>query len=140
MSEITRQIAKMIDGRQYRNEVTKEIIELAKNNNIVIVFGASDDLMEFRGAIHDEVDCFEGGTAYITTDNELLESACLAVCNKCKYLKQALEGCKQIEALWCETLSNCSWTYKTTIPHETFCIWEDNEQCCIGIVFSLDDI
>lgn len=101
MSEITRQIAKMIDGRQYRNEVTKEIIELAKNNNIVIVFRASDDLVEFRGAIYGEV-----------------------------------EG----EALWCKTFSNCSCTYKTTIPHETFCIWEDNEQYCIGIVFSLDEL
>lgn len=140
MSEITKQIAKMIDGSQYGSEVTKEIVELAKSNNVVIVFGGSDDLMEFRGSIDDEIRCFEGGTAYITADKELLDEDCLADCSKCKYLAKILESCTQIKALWCETLSNCSWTYKTTIPHETFSIWEDDEQYCIGIVFSLNDI
>lgn len=134
-----KEIAKMMDGRQYRNELVTEAVELAKKNNIVIVFGASDDLMEFRGAIDSEVDCFEGGSAFITPEGELLDMDCLADCNDCKYFEKVKDKSIEIKALWCETLSNCCWTYETKIPHETFMIWEDDEQYCRGIVFSLDD-
>lgn len=56
------EFAKMLDGRTYGNEITKEEQKLAKDLGFVVVFGASDDLMEFRGAIADEFGCYDGGT------------------------------------------------------------------------------
>jgi len=57
-----KEFANLIDGRQYDYRMfTKEELQLAKDNRIVIVTGASDDLVELEGAITDEGDCWEGG-------------------------------------------------------------------------------
>lgn len=137
---LAKKIAEMMNGRQCGDEIVNGTIELAKENNLVIVFGASDDLIEFRGAIDDEADCYEGGSAYITKDGELLDVDYLSDCDHCKYLKKIKESSIEIKALWCETNTNCCWTYEISIPHEKFMIWEDDEQYCQGIIFSLEDI
>lgn len=47
-----KEFANLIDGRQYDYRMfTKEELQLAKDNRIVIVTGASDDLVELEGAI-----------------------------------------------------------------------------------------
>ena len=61
-----KEFANLIDGRQYDYRMfTKEELQLAKDNRIVIVTGASDDLVELEGAITDEGDCWEGGKIYV---------------------------------------------------------------------------
>ena len=50
---------------QYRNEVSSMVADIAKENGLVVVFGASDDLCEIRGAEDDEIDCFDGCEATI---------------------------------------------------------------------------
>lgn len=126
-------ISQNLNGRQYRKENIKEFIDLAKENNLVIVFGASDDLMEFRGAIYDEFDCYGGGTAYLTKIGVMQECEC-----DCIYYQNAKKNAVSIEAIAgeCEYF----WTYKTDLPHETFEIFEDDEKYCKGIVFSIDDL
>ena len=44
------EMAGRLDGCEYRAEVTAELRDLARENGLVIVYGASDDLIEFRGA------------------------------------------------------------------------------------------
>ena len=107
------ELATMLDGRQYRDETTPEIEQFAKENNLLIVFGASDDLCEFRGAIEDEFGCYDGGT---------IEYKDLP---------------KPTEAIWGSPEFNCSWIYKTDMPHTEFKIYEDEELYCIGIVIDL---
>jgi len=116
------QLAAMLDGKEYGNEATNQVSEIAKANNLVIVFGASDDLIEFQGAIYDEIDCYNGGTAYVNQQG---------LCTEGK--------CEKIEALWCKE-DTYSFTYKTDIPHATFDIVEDGDKYCRGIVFSLNDL
>ena len=54
--------AAMLDGRENGYpQFSDEELKIAKENNIVIVTGASDDLVELEGAIYDEGDCYEGG-------------------------------------------------------------------------------
>ena len=128
-----KEFADKLTGRTYRcPQFTKEEIELAKELGIVIVYGASDDLMIFAGAIDDDVDCFDGGIAYLdkfglTENKDLNERENLLV--------------KSVKALWCEEKDEkdrlISWTYQTDIPHETFEIKEDNDIYCRGIVFSI---
>ena len=48
---------------EYRYELTKEQEKEAKELGLVVVFGASDDLMEFRGALDEEFGCPDGGRA-----------------------------------------------------------------------------
>ena len=128
--------AALLNGREYRNEVTKEEATQAKADGVVIVYGASDDLMEFEGAISEEVSCYEGGDAFLTKDG-LLAPDCYCECCINRF-KKAASKCAKIEALW--DTEGYSWVYKTDIPHETFDILEDGEKYCRGIVFRLDEV
>ena len=122
-------LASMLDNNEYGHEMTEEDIKWAKEHNLVVVFGASDDLMEFRGAIDDETGCFEGDTVLFTKKGVEIVNG--------EYI-----GKNIIEACWCEIVNgeHFSWSYKTDIPHSTFVIWEDYEPYCLGIVFSVDDL
>ena len=123
-----KEFAKSNSGKEYGYpQFAKEEIETAKENGFVIVYGASDDLMELEGAIYDEVGCYDGGVVRIN--------------------ENGVSGCKDdkyIEALWCknvdDTKSDIAWQYNTDIPHEPFMIYEDGEPYCRGIVFSIDDL
>lgn len=125
------ELANLLNGRGYNNETTQEIENEAVKNDLVIVFGISDDLMELRGAIHEEA----GFEIYITSEG-LLQNECDN--DDCAYFKKEKELAKKIEALW--NVEGYSWTYKTKIPHATFDILEDGKKYCRGIVFSLNDI
>ncbi len=107
------ELATMLDGRQYLAETTPQIEQLARDNNLLIVYGGSDDLCEFRGAIDDEIDCYDGGTI---TNEKLL---------------------KLIEAIWCPKDVECFWAYKTDLPYSEFRIFEDDGVYCVGIVVDL---
>lgn len=127
-------IADRLNGRQYRKEITRdEEVEL-NALGIVIVYGASDDLMEFGGAIHDEVDCNNGGTAFLTVEG-LLENDCGD--SECPYFEKIKLAAIPIEAIWDK--EGYSWIYHTDIPHVPFDIMEDDEKYCRGIAFYLAD-
>lgn len=128
-----KELALNLNGCEYRNEITDELAGRAKTNEFVIVFGASDDLMEFRGAIDDEIGCYDGGSAYIIREG-LLENKCED--GDCPNFETKKEKAKEIKAIW-QDEDSPAWTYKTDIPHETFEILEDGEVYCRGIVFSL---
>lgn len=132
-----KQIAALLDGRQYTDEITPDIMNGIEGTGIVIVFGASDDLMEFRGAINDGLGCYDGGKAYLDGDG-LIESKCDEG-NDCPYFKDKLKSAIIIEAVW-DGEEPYSWTYRTDIPHSTFNIHEDDELYCRGIIFHLDDV
>lgn len=128
-----KEFLQMINEKQYGYpQFTKEELRIAKDNGFVIVCGASDDLMEFYGAITDEGDCFDGGAVWLNKDRVVDAPA--------------TTGDRCIEALWCDGEAKdkngeiITWTYKTDIPHETFMVYEDNEPYCRGIVFSINDL
>ncbi len=129
------ELAQMLNGNQYGNECPNQEDKLAKENNLVIVFGYSDDNMEFEGAIDDEVGCYDGGFAYVTKDG-LLQNECDY--EDYSYFKKEQEKAQKIEAIW--DTGGYSWIYKTNIPHAVFEILEDEDKYCLGIVFSLDDL
>lgn len=132
------EFAQMLNGRDYGDMITHEEARQARELGFVVVYGESDDLIEFRGAIHDEADCYDGGEIYLDK-NGLFEGCdhdrhCL-----CKYIKAARDKCKVIEAIWCGD-DGWAWQYKTDIPHASFKIFEDGEKYCEGIVFDIKDL
>lgn len=119
-----KEFAKKINGReQGYPQFSEKEIRTAKRNGFVIVYGNSDDLIEFDGAIQDEYSCFGGGKISFGLDNENV-----------------------IEALWCnesaldEKGNVIFWSYKTEILHETFMIYKYGESYCRGIVFCISDV
>lgn len=117
--------AKKLDGSQYREEGSRELFAAMKAAGLVAVFGASDDLVEFRGAIDDELGAYGGTTVYLAADGSLI--------NDCVGRPKG----KAIEAKWDD--GGYSWRYETAIPCERFVVREDDDLYCEGIVFALAD-
>lgn len=109
------EFAARLDGRQYGNEITEDEAILARDLDFLVVFGASDDLAELRGAINGEYVCFGGGV-----------------------LKRGEGRLLPIKAVWCPDDRDCSWVYVTELPHAEFKIMEEGEVYCYGIVCALN--
>ena len=58
-----KELAEKLNGRAYGDSFN-DVKQEAKESGLVIVYGASDDLMEFDGALYDEGGCFDGGRVY----------------------------------------------------------------------------
>jgi len=143
----SKELAELLNGRQYRKETTPEIIKLAKDNGLVIVYGYSDDNTEFEGAISEEIPCWEGAKIYFNKEGSNFTDV-----NGMAFLtyhkdKDEPES-NAIEAVWYDngkvthegTGLYYSWTFKTEIPHETFDIFDEGDPYCRGIVFSITDL
>jgi hypothetical protein len=133
-------LAAQLQGLSYRAEPSKVLLSTAYAAGLVIVYGASDDIIEFRGAWCEEYGAGNGETFLLTPDGVFDNDACI---DACIYYREAQdkairEGSK-LTALWCEE-EPYSWTYKTTLPHATFEIYEDDKPYAKGIVFALADI
>lgn len=129
------ELANVLHKREYGKETTRVDELSAKESGLVIVFGASDDLMEFRGAVNDEIGAWEGATAYFTKAG-LLENECDN--DKCPHFEILMKMAATIDAKW--DSEGYSWIYETAIPHSTFDILEDGRKYCRGIVFALADV
>jgi hypothetical protein len=136
-----KELAEKLTGIEYPCGIPTELTKAAKASGLVIVYGGSDDLMEFEGAINDELGAY-GGTTVKVYDGGLLPDFEQIADNKDKDLLREYflheNDSKEIEALWCKE-GEYSWTYKTDIPHSTFEIVEDGDPYCRGIVFALKD-
>ena len=133
----TAEAAAALNGNEYRNEGSRELFAQMKQDGLVAVFGASDDLMELRGAIDDESGAYDGGEVYVTRKG-LLANRCDD--EDCPYHADERKHAVIIHGFWCEEGSGADWTYQTTIPHKTFEIMEDGAVYCRGIVFALADV
>lgn len=132
------EIAKRLNGRDeysVMDGISKEELE---EKNIVVVFGYSDDGINFHGAIEEQMSCYGGGTFYITKEG-LLSNKCDDV--YCPYFREQKENTKtKIEAVWGS--DGYCWIYNTNIPHFTFDVMEENEddKFCRGIIFWLHNL
>lgn len=123
------ELAKRINGREYRNEVTPLDVKQARESGLVIVYGASDDLMEFEGAISEEF----GTEAFF--DNEGNQ---LGRCDdECIHSKRAFEKANKVKANYNK---DGVWNYVTDIPHAIFQVFEEKNLYCNGIVFDIKDL
>lgn len=150
------EFAKRLDGREYRSEMTESEKKIAKENNLVVVTGASDGLMQFDGAIYDETGSWDGGKCVVvpvggkfsetSEDDEEVIITRQPLMRPVVYEVNDDTDVKDnvIEAIWCPEDEKgditASWAYKTEIPHAVFKIVEDDEVYCFGIVFSMDDV
>jgi hypothetical protein len=132
-------LAAAINGCEYGEELSRFDGREAKAAGLVVVYGASDDLMELEGAISDELDCYDGGRALIDAQGLLRRSSIddrddEAIAD---YVARK-PAARTIHAVWGK--GDTSWSYETDIPHATFDVLEDGEVYCRGIVFALADL
>ena len=138
MSKYSKEVlAGMLNGRQRGEEITESESEAAKESGLIVVFGYSDDNAELRGAIDDEVGCFDGGEIYITKNGVLNTDCACGMYHDCDFARMAFSQAKKISAIWGEDVP---WSYETDIPHATFDIFDGEDLFCRGIVFSIEDL
>lgn len=129
---IPQEAANAMTGRQYlEEEPRKGFFAEAAKSGLVIIYGASDDLMEIEGAVRDEVGA--PGTVHFTKAG-LLENPCED--DDCPYFAKEKEKAAAVHA----KQNELGWVYETDIPHFKFIIMEDGEQYGEGIVFDLRDV
>jgi len=137
------QLAEMLNGRVQGHELTPEECEVAKENGLVVVYGYSDDGMVFNGAISGQVDCWQGGVAYL--DEKGLKDATTAD-GRSKTIRTVRSGKMEraFDGMPC-------WSYETDIPHVIFRVYEygiddgdvrdiDDDVWCEGIVFDVAEV
>lgn len=139
------QFAQLLNGRTYGNEITSEEDDLAKENGLLICFGASDDLLEMRGIIYEEYGTYEGGTTLLVRKKTGLSAIDLHKYNELMEILKDNDFELDIKRIpikseWCPSDLKCSWRISTTIPHATFDIMEDDGLYCRGIVIHISDI
>lgn len=124
-NNLLKNIANMLDGRQYLNEITDEECKYLEEQGIVAVFGYSDDNVELRGAVDDEVGLFEDGFVIVSKDGSVRTAGMYSskACVK--------DGEAKIAAY------HGIWRFETDVPHEEFTVYEDEDVFGKGIVFYL---
>jgi hypothetical protein len=148
----TKEWAARINGVEYPADELDDLNKAMAADGIIIAYGASDDLLEFRGVSYDEAGAWEGtevrvfsrgeGTAFLFNEDENKESA--------EFTRKEIAAMPKIRAIFAprnrDVLDNgddevfATWLRETEIPHETFDIMEDGELFCRGIVFYAKDI
>ena len=126
-----KEIAEELKDSPYGNIGSKELFEKAKENNIVILYGASDDLLELEGVIREEESCEDGRDFGLNPSEEI---SFLQEMNL-KILWYGSINEEEIEA----DSDNIAWTFKYNDKYqvETFNIVDDSELNCIGLVVQL---
>ncbi|MGX9698155.1 KTSC domain-containing protein [Janthinobacterium lividum] len=132
-------LAGLLTGREYGKEMAKEEEMQAKVAGLIVIFGASDDLMELRGAINDEFSCYGGGVALVDAKGVLPFREDIDDDERLKDYWARVPGARAVDALWGKE-DGYSWTYRTDVPHATFEIVEDGEPYCRGIVIDVADL
>jgi KTSC domain len=131
-------LAGLLNGREYGKEMAKEEEQQAKAAGLIVIFGASDDLMEFRGFVDDE----RGAPTIALLDAKGLLPFREDIQHDDDALKDYFARAPQVravDALWAKE-DGYSWTYRTDVPHATFEIVEDGEPYCRGIVIDVADL
>ena len=128
----SQEFASMLNNREYGEEITKEEEKLAKENNLLVVFGASDDLIEFRGAFDDET--------YYYNPKEILfdKNGVLPTWEDINSEDDAEKYfVRKKNALSIYIVLDRCLVLETILPHSTFTIKEDGADYCVGLVIEL---
>ena len=126
----TRTAAERLNGSEYGQEGSPELFAEMDRHRLVAFFGCSDDLIEMRGAIHDEA---SEGSLQLTSSG-LLVNDCRN--GDCPYFAQLARYASTVSGEYGDE----GWRFTTELPHERFEVLEDGKRYGEGLVICLDDI
>ena len=151
MEKITKeQMAARLNDNEYRNEMTKEDRRIAKESNLLVLYGASDDLLVLSGVIDDDRPAYEGGDFALMLKGELyadgeeentyhraLDTDVIEISDEYENDNNP----RLVHVEWCPTSDpSLSWRITSNLPYASFKILDDGEPYCEGIVIDLSDV
>ena len=118
-----KEFAAMLHGRDCQPNLTPDELLLAKQKGFVVVYGDSDDRVEFEGAIREE-----GHTNPLEKDRPagvlvLSENGKLLDDESDLYAEYIKENRNVIKVFYCSK-DGINWVFETEIPHETFLTYD----------------
>lgn len=130
------ELAKELDGSEIYLNFTSEKKQWLKDRGIVVVTGQSDDLVEFDGAIEDEVGAYGGTEIAIMPSGLVLE--CEEACDHCPN-EQLIKTAPKIIAKFSH--EDFTWHIDATFSRFViFTLLEDGEKHTRGIAFYLSAV
>jgi hypothetical protein len=146
MKEITKeQLAELLNGSEHRYEIAESQEEVAKRNNLLILFGESDDLLEARGVINDEFGAWEGGEWLLMKEGEVYkelqnDNTYHKAKKICLVDEADAENARRIKLEWINARPEGVWKFTTKLAHSKFTVMEDGEPYGEGIIIDIDEI
>ena len=118
----TKEWAEKLNNIEYPADEIWDMRKQFEEDGVVVVYGASDDLIEFEGAIQDEGDCYNDKVFYLNKEG-------LTTSYSKNYVKVTHPHNGTVQ-----------FNYETNIPCEWFDVMEDGELYCKGFVFNINDL
>lgn len=135
------EIAAKLNGTQY-GEIDPELVTIAREHNLVIITGSSDDIICVEGAIDDEfsegkIVFAKAGEKVILEDDgdeftgrHMRNDGALQLDDDSEITKNVVEG----------EFGQNGWEFKTELPHEKFEMFDGGELYGQGIVIDLNEL
>lgn len=132
------ELAALINGREYGDEITYDEINAAEKSNLLVVFGRSDDLIELYGAINDEFGCYNANSFKISLDE--FGDSIFHFTSQTEYDKLVAKGWTPPKPVMVITVDfapknlKATWLFTVDVPFVPFDIMEDGKLYCRGFV------
>jgi hypothetical protein len=118
-----KEFASMLHGRDCQPNMTSDELLLSEQKGIVVVYGDSDDRVEFDGAIRMEgftnplIKDGPAGVLVLSEDGKLLNK------DSDLYADYLKKNKNVISVFYCSK-DTLNWAFETDIPHETFLTYD----------------
>ena len=147
MNKEIEEVFELVEGIEYTREIPKEAEKLAKENNIIVIVGGSDDLMYCYGAESYLSDYCEHSYGWDGDDLKDIEDKQLQ--DEAEQLGLEIYWCgriisakKSIENYNVETQGAFSYKVKDGINFKNFIVYENDKKddvYCTGIIIELPE-
>ena len=130
------ELAARLNGREYREEITRDECREAKGSRLLVAYGASDDLLELSGAVDDEVGAYNGTVVELTAAGRII----ITRDDHDELVRDGWappEAAFTLRAEWCPADLEASWRVTANVPFASFDIMEDGDLFCRGCVIDL---
>jgi hypothetical protein len=118
-----KEFASMLHGRDCQPNLTPDELLLAEQKGFVVVYGDSDDRVEFEGAIRAEghtnplAKDAPAGVLVLSEDGSLLDE------DSDLYMEYIRANRNVITVFYCNR-DGLNWVFESSIPHETFLTYD----------------
>ena len=131
--------AKMLDGRDITDHeyiLTNREHSIAQEHDLVIVYGDSDNLVEFRGAIDDEISCDDEESEILLINGVLPAYQHVELFDDdMDELIDMLKTYSKDTVIQTINVLSSPWNFKIDIPHSQFNLFKNGKLYCTGIIF-----
>jgi len=117
-----KEFAAMLNGRDCEFDLSENEVLLAKKRGFVVVYGDSDDRVEFKGAIREEGHtnplATPAGVLVLSENGKLLDEKSEL------YAECVINNRNTITVFYGRKRNAFNWNFETNIPHEMFTVYD----------------